>query len=164
MLATFPASRDKAGLPALVGIVDGARGAPIGETEGACGGGSAGSDVPVKFCAPSLLGAGTLGWTFGSGDPTPAVAVLGVAAVGVRVLGALVGALGAYAPLDAGVLGAALGLPLGALGALLDAPAPSPGAGLLIGAPPPDAGVGPGFLGRVPPLGGLPPAPVPRPV
>jgi hypothetical protein len=122
MLATFAASRDRAGPPVLVGMLDGASGTPIGESEGACGGGSAAPGDPVTFCALSPVGGGALG-TFEGGSAALAVGVFGVAAVGVCVLGALVGALGVLPPLGAESLDAALGLPLGALGALLDAPA-----------------------------------------
>ena len=153
MLATFAASLDKPGVLALVGILV-ASGVPIGETDGTCGGGSAAPGDPAGFCVPALVGVGALG-TLESGGTPLAVGVLGDVAVGIRVLGALGDALGAFAALDAGLLGVALGLPLGALGALL-------AGALLVGAPPPGGGTGLGFLGRVPPLGGLPPAPAPR--
>jgi len=123
MLATFAASPDKPDALTFVGTLGVASGDPIGETDGVCGGGSAapaalGSPAPL---APAFVGTGVLG-TFGSGS-----APLGLpdaAALGVRVLGALGGALGAPATRDAGLPEAAFGLTLGALGALLDAPAP----------------------------------------
>lgn len=121
MLATFAASRDKPGTLALGGILTGESGAPIGETDGVCGGGSAAPSDPVAFCAPAPVGAGAFG-TFESGSAPFAVGVLGgVTTVGVRVLGAFGGTLGAFAPPGEVLARAPLGLLLGTLGSLPNA-------------------------------------------
>ena len=119
MLATFAASGDKPEPPEFIGMLEGASGTPIGETEGSCGGGSTPLDDPAIFCVPLSPVAGAHG-VFESGSKPLAVGLPCVAEVGRREL-ELGGTLGAFAALDAGSLEAVLGLLLGAVGELLGA-------------------------------------------
>ena len=107
-MAASAASRDKVGAPTSVDILGVASGAPIGETDGVCGGGIAASDTPLAL--------------FESGTAPLAVGVFGGAVVVGRTLGAL-DAFGTFVAPGTELLGAALGWLLGALGTLVDAPA-----------------------------------------
>lgn len=121
----------------FVGVLESASGAPIGETDGVCGGGSDAPDAPETFCATSVAGLAMLGAVFESGAAPVAVGVFGGVAVAGRVLGAL--------------------------GAVLDAPASWFGDRSVVDAPPALGEGELGFLGRVPPPGTLPPGADPCP-
>ena len=100
---TLAASRANAcpvGL-ALIGVLDGASGTPMGDTDGVCGGGRDTAGNAGSFRALALAGMGALGSTAEHGALSLALASFCIVGRDVKGLGVLACAFGTLAPLDA---------------------------------------------------------------